>query len=91
MGYDERTWGVGQWLAVSATGLLLLGLLIALAVWVASSRHGGQRLQGGGPGDGSDAQDLLAERYARGDIDEKDFLRRREQLRGGVNPPMRRR
>lgn len=81
MGYDEQTWGAGQWLAVSAMSLLLLGLLITLAFWATSGLRGGQTLQGGGRGEGAGAQDLLAERYARGDIDEEDFLRRREQLR----------
>ena len=81
MGYDERTWGAGQWLAVSAMSLLLLGLLIALTFWATSGLRSGQTLRGGGRGEGPEAQDLLAERYARGDIGEEDFLRRREQLR----------
>lgn len=84
MGYDQQTWGHGAWLAVDVMSLLFLTLLIAVAIWaVRSLRASGQPLQGGGARRSS-AEDVLAERYARGEIDENAFLRERDLLRGAV-------
>ena len=84
MGYDERTWGPGAWLAVGVMSLLFLTLLIAVALWaVRNLRASGQPRQGGGA-HRSSAENVLAERYARGEIDEDAFLRGRDLLRGTV-------
>jgi len=86
MGYYDGGWGLGEWLAMSAMMLLFWGGLIVLVVWAvrASARKGRQADTGSDiaarPGD------VLAERYARGEIDEEDFLRRREQLRTPSTP-----
>ncbi len=76
MGYENGDWGVGQWLAMGAMMLLFWGLVIGLVVWgVRSYRNTAQA------GHEHDAPStLLAERYARGEIDEDEYLRRRELL-----------
>ncbi|MGB8651452.1 MAG: SHOCT domain-containing protein [Mycobacteriales bacterium] len=85
MGYHEHDWGGGQWLAMSVTMLLLWALLVGLVVWAVRSLRAGdrgveQQQQT------SRADELLAERYARGEIDEEEFLRRRELLRTTSGP-----
>ena len=77
MGYYNGDWGVGEWLAMSAMMLVFWGSVIALVVWAARSfGSGGQQSSSRGP----DPDAVLAERYARGDIDEDEFKRRRELL-----------
>lgn len=84
MGYDERTWGPGAWLAVTVMSLLCLSLLIAVAIWAVRGIRGhGQPLQGGRT-TRSGAEEVLAERSARGEIDEAAYLRGRDLLRGTV-------
>lgn len=79
MGYDDANWGAAEWVAMSLMMLLFWGLLIGLVVWaVRSLRAGGESIQ---PRDaGGRADEILAERYARGDIDEVEFQRRRGLL-----------
>jgi putative membrane protein len=86
MGYNDGNWGVGAWLVMGSMMLIFWGLVIALVVWaVRSSRSGGQRsLPQGGSSAGADS--LLAERYARGEIDEDEFLRRRDLLHSAGGP-----
>lgn len=86
MGYDERTWGPGAWLAVGLLSLLFLSLLIAVAIWAVRSIRGNDQLGQRGGASSSGAEDVLAGRYARGEIDEDAFLRGRDLLRGAVGP-----
>jgi len=81
MGYDNMNWGATEWLAMSVMMLLFWGLLIGLVVWaVRNLRTDDQSVK---PPDGSgsgSAEEILAERYARGEIDEAEFDRRRGLL-----------
>jgi putative membrane protein len=43
---------------------------------------GGERTRPASPAGGSDPQRLLAERYARGEIDDEEYQRRLDALRG---------
>jgi putative membrane protein len=65
-------WGWGGWLASTAMMLIVFGGLAAATIWVlrrpAESRP-------------YDADRILAERFARGEIDEDDYQRRRQLLR----------
>jgi putative membrane protein len=86
-GYD---WGWGAWLAMSVMMVLFWGLVIAgivvLVRYLTSSRQGGGPASGGGPTSGrgrEDAEEILAQRFARGEIDEEEYTRRRELLRSG--------
>ncbi len=87
MGYYDGDWGVGQWLAMSAMMLLFWGTLIGLAVYAVSAfRSGGQRADAG-RASAVDPDGELAGRFARGEIDEHDFLRRRELLHSTAARP----
>ena len=77
MGYYNGDWSVGEWLAMSAMMLVFWASVIALVVWAARSFRSGDQ-QAGSRGAGPD--EVLAERYARGEIDDDEFQRRRELL-----------
>ncbi|HCE24946.1 MAG TPA: hypothetical protein DF282_20900 [Hyphomonas sp.] len=56
--------------------ILFWGLIIAVAVFVF------RMLTSNRVGETRDAIDILKERYARGEIDEDEFQRRKQQLQG---------
>ena len=65
--------------------IFVIGIVIALivAAIVALVRHyGGPRGQSAMPTAPSSAQELLAQRFARGEIDEAEYTARRDVLRG---------
>lgn len=67
-------WSWGAWLLMTVT---MFGFW-ALVIWaVASFVRGGRDDRPRG------AEDVLAERFARGEIDEEEFQRRRDLLRAG--------
>ena len=76
--WSEGGWGSGEWLAM---GLMMLvfwgGLTVVALAWLRSTRRGHQPERS----TGDKAERLLNERFARGDIDEEEFARRREVLR----------
>ena len=72
---NHGNWAAGDWLAMSFMMVLFWGLVIALIFWVARSGHGSGNHGFGGPLQRAD--DLLAERFARGEIEEEEFTRRR--------------
>ena len=78
-GYD---WGWGAWLVMSMMMVLFWGLVIAGIVVLVRYLAGGR--QGDPPavdrGQAS-AEELLAERFARGEIDAEEYTSRRELLR----------
>ena len=81
MGYYDGNWGVGEWLAMGAMMLVFWGLLIGLVIWAIRSFRNGDRATGSGRPD-----QLLAERYARGEIEEEEFQRRRDLLHSTSGP-----
>lgn len=76
-GYSDGM-GWGGWLMMVVVFLLFWGGLIAVAVWLLHTYRTG-------PGDtartSGRADDVLAERYARGEIDDAEYARMRETLR----------
>ncbi len=82
MDWGNSGWGASDWVAMSAVMIMFLGVLIALGAWVVRSV---QSDRGQPPADRADT--LLAERFARGEIDSEEFTRRRELLNtGGFSP-----
>lgn len=87
MWWDHNDWGFGNWLAMGLTMLIFWSLVIGLIVWavrsVSSNPAGsaGDRLREASPAD------VLAARFARGDISEDEFTRRRALLHGTPSAP----
>lgn len=80
MGWDGG-WGVGGWLVMGLMMLVVWIVPIALLVWlILGNFHPGQTARSTPR---SSADQILAERYARGEIDEEEFTRRSEVLRQG--------
>lgn len=78
MGWDG--WGFG-WLGMSLMMLVVWGVPIALVVWlILGNLHPGQAARSTPR---SSADQILADRYARGEIDEEEFTRRSEVLHQG--------
>ena len=83
MMWTGGSWGVGGWLVMTLMMLVLWGALVGVAVWlVRSSRSGSSGVTGVPPGGTGPADEILAERFVRGEIDEAEFSRRRQALRG---------
>ena len=85
-GYMHDGLGWAGWLFMGLFLLVLLALVVAVVVLlVRSTRPGGSAVAGTGaaPAGPSTAEQLLEERFARGEIEEEEYLRRRSVLRGG--------
>ena len=80
MGYGYMGWaGAWVWMAV---GILLLLAVIAL-VTIAVVRWSGPRPPAAGPDPSADARQILAMRFARGEIDHDEYLARLQTLAAG--------
>lgn len=72
--------GGGLWML---GGLLLVVGVLVLIVWLVGRSNIGSSAMGGsagGPGTGPAPLDILRERYARGEISDEEFERRRKVL-----------
>jgi putative membrane protein len=87
VGWMHGDLGWGGWLVIVILLLLLAVLVIAILVALLRplTGHGlpGAAGAGGGAPAPTEAEQLLDERYARGEIDEIEYLHRRAVLRGG--------
>ncbi|RAX48132.1 SHOCT domain-containing protein [Arthrobacter sp. AQ5-05] len=75
----DGSWGAGAWIAMGLMMLLFWGGLAAVVIVLLRGGHSGGRNNYGPPGD--DAERILNERFARGEIDETEFTARRAALR----------
>lgn len=66
------SWGWGAWLAMSLTMVAFWGFLVWGLVSAARSGDDNRRDR---------SEDILADRFARGEIDEDEFRRRRDLIR----------
>ena len=78
MGWYAGGMGWGGWLAMSLV-VVLFWALVVFAV-VAIFRGGGRHEEGSGAE--RDALTILDERFARGEIDEEEYVARRQVLHG---------
>lgn len=76
-------WGWGAWLAVGFGMVVFWGVVIAGALALVHYIAGGRRGGSSDTVDVSGAEQVLAERFARGEIDEAEYRRRSALLRGG--------
>ncbi|WP_334540952.1 MULTISPECIES: SHOCT domain-containing protein [unclassified Streptomyces] len=85
-GHDPGGWG---WFAMSVGMVVFWALLIAIAVLLsrALSQPSGSKASTGPEQPGAAAEQFLAERFARGQIEEDEYLRRPTVLRDGGNAP----
>lgn len=78
--YDDYGWGVGSMMGWYGGGIMMIifwALLIALIVWVvreAGGRHSHSAHSG------SQALDILKERYAKGDISKEEFETKKKDI-----------
>lgn len=81
MWWGDGSWGVGSWVAMLLMMVVVLGAVIALGVWAVRGVSSGQWALTGQTGP-AQAEQELAERFARGEIDETQFTRARAILHG---------
>jgi putative membrane protein len=73
--------GGGDWVAMSVVMVAFVGILVATVGWLLQSlRRGSDRAGAAPPPSWDRADDVLAERFARGEIDESEFTRSRDLL-----------
>ena len=82
MDWGNSGWGAGDWAAMSALMIVVWGTLIVLGLWVLRSLRSDR-----GQATTDRAGALLAERFARGEIDSEEFTRSRELLNAGGSSP----
>lgn len=75
MMYWSNDWGWGGWLLMTVSMLAFWGLVAWVAVTIIRSVGAPTR------GRDTDPESILAERFARGDIDEDEYRHRMEVLR----------
>jgi putative membrane protein len=88
-GRDGHDWYWGTWLGMGLMMTVLAALVVAVVVLVVRATTGPQKTTSGlppwsprdAPGD-SEAQRLLDQRFARGDIDEDEYVASRDLLCG---------
>lgn len=88
MDWHDGSYGSGGWVAIAVTMVLACALLSALVVWIVimvrrPRTDGRAPDRAPTPADtGNRAESLLAERFARGEIDTDQFVSQRAHLRG---------
>lgn len=85
MDWGNGGWSAGDWIAMSTMMILFWGVLVAVAVWAVRTVLGDRSSIR--PADQADV--LLAERFARGEIDAEEFTRGRELLQGSGSNKLR--
>jgi len=81
MRYHDGGWGPGAWVAMAFVMVVFWGAVVTAIVFAVRGWHN----QSTGPAapTTSDAQRILDERFARGEIDEDEYRRRLAALRAG--------
>ena len=78
--HDGGGWGAGQWVAMALMMLVFWSAVVALII--AFLRRPGVHHDSALPrATHENAERILGERFARGEIDEEEFMRRRDALR----------
>ena len=83
------SWSGADWALMSVAMLLFWAVVVAGVIWLVRtvgnsgprSDDRGSTDKPGGP-DRSNAQDILAERYARGELSDEEYRARRDVLSG---------
>ena len=87
----ENGWSSGDWVAMFLMMAVFWGALIAVVVWAVRSMRParGTRQTGHSSSEpGGTAEQILQERFARGELTAEEFTRSRDLLHGSAgNPP----
>lgn len=78
MWWNNGGWGGGEWLTMGVMMLFFWGAVISLVVWLI--RRAKPTLWAGEHHQTGRADEVLAERFARGELDEAQFDRSRKLL-----------
>ena len=79
-GWGGDSWGMGGWIAMAVLMVLFWGGVVTVIVVLLRRTHSDQVTTGVHPSH-HDAERILHERFARGEIDETEYLARRTALR----------
>ncbi|MCB5283464.1 SHOCT domain-containing protein [Arthrobacter sp. AL08] len=79
-GWYGSGWGIGAWVAMAALMLIFWGGVVTVVVLLVRRPHGGDGAGAPLPPH-HNAERILHERFARGEIDEQEFTARRAALR----------
>lgn len=82
MWWGHGGWGAGGWVAMGLMMLVFWGLVATLVVWIVRSTSGTPQVPGGSDRTLPSPDSVLADRFARGEIDEAEFTSRRAALHG---------
>jgi putative membrane protein len=80
-------WDAAHWIGAGLMFLILVAILIALGIFLFRTLRHASTAVPSAPSPVNRASEILAERFARGEIDADEFTRRRELLRSdGLDP-----
>jgi putative membrane protein len=79
-GFGGGGWGMGGWIAMAVLMVLFWGGVVFVIVTFLRRSHSDQGTAGVRPSH-HDAERILHERFARGEVDETEYLARRSALR----------
>lgn len=75
-------WSAGDWVWMALVMVVFWGLVVAGIVWLVRRAGGAAApIEPPDSGQGPTAQQILDERYARGEISEEEYRHRRDLLR----------
>lgn len=83
MWWNDGGWGVGGWLLMTLMMVAFWGGLVVLAAWLVQGSRSDTYPRPSAESPTDEADRILAERLARGEIDEDEFERRRNLLHPG--------
>ncbi len=78
-GWGEHGWGVGAWVAMALTMLVILGGVAAIVALLLRRNSSQEKPDPARPAH-YEAERILHERFARGEIDETEYTARRSAL-----------
>ena len=86
MDWHTGAWSAGDWVAMSLMMAAFWGIIAALVVWVVHSLSNKPSPTSSSQRQPASPDDVLADRFARGDINEDEFTSRRAVLHGTGRP-----
>ncbi|GAC1510334.1 MAG: SHOCT domain-containing protein [Pseudarthrobacter sp.] len=79
-GWYGNGWGIGAWVAMALLMLIFWGGVVTVVVLLVRRPRWGERPAAPRPPH-QEAERILSERFARGEIDEQEFMAKRAALR----------